>query len=283
MPELGDYDHHHHAGNHGDVWKHCALVTWLRALAAGAGRPLAYLETHAGAGRYRLARAGEWRDGVARVLEAAARPGAPAAVEAFLELFARVGIWTDHGRVYPGSPNLAQHLLGPEDRLVLCELAPRALELLRDKLGGDARVEVRAADGPAELAALLAGPAARGRLPAVVVDPPYSQKGEWLAAGRALAAAHAARPEAALFLWYPIVSRTRPNALLAELGRAGLHGAALELVVTPLALRRQALNGSGVLLVNAPPGALADIAAAAPWLGAALTTRGAWEARSLSF
>jgi 23S rRNA (adenine2030-N6)-methyltransferase len=287
MHELGDYDHHHHAGNHGDVWKHCALSVWLGALLGEAPGPLIYLETHAGAGRYRLARAGEWRDGIARLLDGAEggppRAEAPPAVEAFLRHFAKVGIWNELGRVYPGSPNLAQHLLRPEDRLVLCELAPPALAYLREKLGGDPRVSVREEDGPTRLPALLAELAGAPGRPVVVVDPPYSQKDEWRVAGRALAHALAARPDAALFLWYPIISRTRPNALLAELGRAGVHGVALELVVTPLSLHRQALNGSGVLLVHAPSRAVAEIAAAGPWLGQALSTHAAWEARQVSF
>jgi 23S rRNA (adenine2030-N6)-methyltransferase len=281
----GDYDHHRHAGNHGDVWKHCALVAWLQALGAADPRPLDYLETHAGAGRYRLARAGEWRDGIARVVEAPAGD-APEAVRLYLERFLRVGIWTDQGRVYPGSPNLAQHSLGPGDRLLLHELEPGAAGILREKLGGDPRVAVLERDGPSGLVELLEGRASglrAGARAAAVVDPPYSQKAEWLATGRACLAALRARPELALFLWYPIVSRTRPQALLAQLAAGGARGEALELVVTPLGLGRQQLNGSGVALVNAPAAAVADITAAGPWLGRALSTRGAWELRAQSF
>ena len=50
QPEaMPDYGHRFHAGNVGDVWKHCALVVVLRHVAAAAAR-VAYVETHAGEG-----------------------------------------------------------------------------------------------------------------------------------------------------------------------------------------------------------------------------------------
>ncbi len=51
----------------------------------------------------------------------------------------------------------------------------------------------------------------------------------------------------------------------------------MELLITPLALERQNISGSGVVLVNAPVGALANLHAAAPALGAAMATHeGQW-------
>src|SRR5690242_21431097 len=61
-----DYSHRYHAGNVGDVWKHCALVEILRRV-AGASESVAYVESHAGEGRYALGPTGEWMEGVARL------------------------------------------------------------------------------------------------------------------------------------------------------------------------------------------------------------------------
>src|ERR1043166_6046971 len=61
-----DYSHRYHAGNVGDVWKHCALVEILRRIAA-ASRSVAYVESHAGEGRYALGPTGEWTEGIGRL------------------------------------------------------------------------------------------------------------------------------------------------------------------------------------------------------------------------
>ena len=60
------YRHVFHAGNLGDVLKHLALLATLRA-ATRKETPLAYLESHAGAGSYALADDGpaEYRTGIA--------------------------------------------------------------------------------------------------------------------------------------------------------------------------------------------------------------------------
>ena len=47
------YSHRFHAGNVGDVWKHCVLSALLDALVARSDALYAY-ETHAGCGRYLL-------------------------------------------------------------------------------------------------------------------------------------------------------------------------------------------------------------------------------------
>ena len=91
MTESSDYSHWFHAANVGDVWKHCALLAFLAARRRG--RCL-YIETHAGQGRYQLARTGEWTEGAGR-LAAASRAGAPIAVERYLRALEAAGFRPD--------------------------------------------------------------------------------------------------------------------------------------------------------------------------------------------
>ena len=61
-------------------------------------------------------------------------------------------------------------------------------------------------------------------------------------------------------------------------------GTIAELITTPLEERHRRLNGSGMLLVNAPDGALGAIAAAAATLGPRCASRpGAWSLRLRSW
>jgi 23S rRNA A2030 N6-methylase RlmJ len=113
----------------------------------------------------------------------------------------------------------------------------------------------------------------------VLIDPPYSGKQQWTDAARALERIRGV-PSA---LWYPIKALTRPRALIAELARLGVHGIAVELHWTPLRLRRERLNGAGLILAAAPKGAVASISAALPELGALLQTHGEWGAAQIGF
>lgn len=275
MTEIPDYHHRFHAGNVGDVWKHCVLVAAIEALTAGE-RPLHLIETHAGEGRYALGPTGEWTEGIGRLR--AAPPAATPAVTRFLELVGRLG----GPRSYPGSPALALALMRPEDRLTLHELRPEAAVALQRTVD-DERVTVVAGDGLAGLAPALAAVPPDAQV-LVLVDPPWSTKPEWIAVPDALAAALAAHPHAAALLWYPIKSLTRPNAMLARLAAAGAVGETFELVTTPLDLKRNRLNGSGIAMFRLPPALLSAVAAAAPPLGAACATHdGRWSMRALRF
>lgn len=276
-----DYQHRFHAGNVGDVWKHCALVATLEALISGAAdgppRPLHVIETHAGEGRYALGPTGEHTEGVTR-LRTSPPPDAPRVVSRYLELLDALS----DRRSYPGSPALALALMRPEDRIVLHEIQPDAAAALT-RATPDPRATIVTGDGLAGLdAAIAAVPAGADVL--LVVDPPWNQKPEWLAVPDALAAALRAHPRARAFLWYPIKSLTRPNAMLQRLAAAGISGVTLELITTPLELKRNRLNGSGVALFGAPAPLVSAIAAAAPPLGEACATHdGRWSMRALRF
>src|SRR5439155_4556438 len=97
-------------------------------------------------------------------------------------------------------------------------------------------------DGFAGAARALAE--AGGKRALALVDPPYSEKAEWAKTAATAAALYRDAPSAALLVWYPIKAMTRPVALLNALAEGGAHGTAVELVATPLRLRREKLNGA---------------------------------------
>ncbi len=247
-----NYRHAFHAGNFGDVLKHLVLAELLHRLTAK-DKPLFFLDTHAGRGRYDLAseearRSGEARGGIQRLAAAGPLPSAgqryvdavracdPANVAAI--------------RVYPGSPLLAAALLRPADRGALCELAPREASLLRREFAGDGRFAVHERDGYEALGGLLPPRERRGL---VLVDPPYeTQDQEFDAVVAALGRALARWPTGVYAIWYPI-KRAGPaqrfHEALASLGAGQLL--AVELCVHPRD-NRAGLNGAGVAVINPP-------------------------------
>jgi 23S rRNA (adenine2030-N6)-methyltransferase len=283
----GDYAHARHAGNAGDVFKHVALAALLRAVP---GAQL-YVETHAGDGIFTLGSVGEWTAGALKLWPEPEAGEGGDALDRFLAVvrsFSRPG--AARPERYPGSPLIARALLPAQARLMLHEVQPIAAQVLRRALGPQGRSPPGAASGSVEVleqdgfAALPGALAQAGGSPAVaLVDPPYTQKSEWDAAAHALAQARAAAPGAALMLWYPIKALTRPRALLAQLARLSVHGTAVELITTPLRLKRDRLSGSGVLFVNAPVAAVQELCAALPRLGPPLATHGEWTATQIGF
>lgn len=275
--ETFDYDHRFHAGNVGDVLKHCVLGSWVTALQGD--RALKVLDTHAGAGMFKLPAQGEWVEGIGR-LDKADHDDAPAVLRAFLGAAGdkrKVG----KGGLYPGSPAFIRRLLRPQDSLECFELMEAPREKLAAHYAADTQVEVHGGDGLDGLVA-QASAAFEGQL-AVFIDPAYVTKAEWTQVAAKVIEAKAARPDLAVCIWYPIKSLMRPQALRAELCKAGLGGASLDLLSTPLRLKRKRLNGSGLIFIDPPAGLLATLGGALPWLGQALATEGEWTVSTTSW
>ena len=275
-----DYAHARHAGNVGDVFKHVALVAVLEELLKDP-LPLRYVESHAGDGMFPLGSNGEWSAGIQLLWEL---KGADAAGR-FVELVRGFsGPAATRPGKYPGSPVIAQKLLRAQDSLLLHELEPQAAGVLLRTLGTDARAEVRETDGLAALPGALAPRAQAGEVEGRVfalIDPPYTQKGEWADTAAAVIAAR--KTGAAVAVWYPIKALTRPRALLAALVEGGLHGTLVELISTPLRLKREKLNGSGIVLLGVPDAAVSGLCAVLPRLGPLLATHGEWSATQIGF
>ena len=157
-------------------------------------------------------------------------------------------------KAYPGSPLIARGLLRPQDRLVACELEPKARKALIGVLRRDEQARVVDLDGWMALPAFVPPKERRGL---VLIDPPFEAKDEFDKLGEAFSAAFAKWPTGIYVIWYPAKSRRATDALVQAVAR--LAAAAkppgkclrLEFSVAPQA-DGAALTSSGLLIVNPP-------------------------------
>jgi 23S rRNA (adenine2030-N6)-methyltransferase len=247
-----NYRHAYHAGNFADVLKHAVLCRVLLHLQAKPA-PFRVIDTHAGAGLYDLAgieagKTGEWRDGIARMLEANLGADAGELLAPYLDAVRAVN---PPGRLttYPGSPTLVRHFLRRQDRLIACEIEPRAVSALDRNLRGDARAKALAIDGWTALAAYVPPKERRGL---VLVDPPFEQADEFSRLAQELESAHRKWASGIYLLWYPIKDLDEVMAFARRLIRSGIAKILrVELVVAPEADATR-LKGSGMVVVNPP-------------------------------
>lgn len=250
-----NYRHAFHAGNHADVLKHVALLAVCDALTAKPA-PLFALDTHAGRGLYALdsnsaQRTGEAEGGIGRLLAEPPKHPAIARYLAAVRACRQV-----HGTAsYPGSPWLLAHALRADDRIAACELHPEEAQVLRAAFKDDARVATHERDGYAAMKALLPPRIGETRFNRglVIVDPPYeAQLEEFDTAIHALRDGLTRWPQGTFALWYPIKLR---RALLPFYRRAAALPAKSALVAELLVRPDDSplrMNGSGLLLLNAP-------------------------------
>ena len=238
-----NYRHAFHAGNFADCFKHAILVWCIRAMQRK-DRPVLFLDTHAGIGRYDLSgaeasRTGEALRGIFRL-----RDDPPGTLADYVALATSFGEGS-----YPGSPELFCMLARPCDRVALVELHPEDSALLRKAFRARAQVHQRC--GYEALGALLPAPEKRAL---VLIDPPFESADEFDRLFAALATADARMRAAVVLAWYPIKDRAASRAFHQRLQDGDLS----DLVCAELLLREPVdaarLNGCGIILKNPPFG-----------------------------
>jgi 23S rRNA (adenine2030-N6)-methyltransferase len=252
-----NYRHAFHAGGPADVVKHAVLA---RILVHLRNKPAAFrvIDTHAGAGLYDLrgpeaSRSPEWRDGIARLLEAPIGEAARALLAPYLDVVAALNPGGEIAS-YPGSPVLARALLRSQDRLLACELEPGASTALGRSLSGDRRAKAIAIDGWTALNAYVPPPERRG---VVLIDPPFEAADEFSRLAQALEAAHRKWATGIFVLWYPTRGRSDSEVLARRLRRSPIPK--MLRVEVDFAMQRDSerLAGCGLVVVN-PPWPLRD-------------------------
>ena len=252
-----NYRHAFHAGNFADVIKHIVLARIITYLQEKPGA-FRVIDTHAGAGLYDLdseeaRRGGEWLTGIARLMQARLSNESAALTKPYLDI---VRAFNPKGelKAYPGSPLIARGLLRPQDRLVACELEPKARKALIGVLRRDEQARVVDLDGWVALPAFVPPKERRG---VVLIDPPFEAKDEFERLSEAFSTAFAKWSTGIYVIWYPAKNRRATDTLAQTVAR--LAAAAkppgkclrLEFSVAPQ-LDGGVLVSTGMLIVNPP-------------------------------
>lgn len=244
------YRHAFHAGNHADVLKHTTLIALMKYLTQK-DTALTVIDTHAGAGLYRLdgdytETSGEAQEGVFRLLsepkappvhtkpgqaapKTVAKPagGDPAgwapALQDYIDVlrglnpqFAETGNLA-HLKIYPGSPFIEQQFLSGRDKLKLFELHPTDFKSLSgniEQLGVGRQVAVAREDGFEALKTFLPPPARRAM---VLCDPSYEMKTDYGRVATCMADALKRFATGTYVVWYPIIPRPEAHDLPRKL------------------------------------------------------------------
>ena len=246
------YRHAFHAGNHADVLKHITLIALMKYLTQK-DTALTVIDTHAGAGLYRLdgdytETSGEALEGVFKLFSEQMKPPAQAerapvaikqiaspktkakpplvwapALQDYLDLlrelnphFAQTGVATDL-KIYPGSPFIEQKFLSGRDKLKLFELHPTDFKSLSgniDQLGVGRQVTVAREDGFEALKTFLPPPARRAM---VLCDPSYEMKSDYGRVSACMADAVKRFATGTYVVWYPLIPRPEAHDLPRKL------------------------------------------------------------------
>ncbi len=289
------YRHAFHAGNHADVLKHLVLIAILKHLTQK-DTALSVIDTHAGAGLYRLdgdyaGTSGEAEDGVIKLFSALAPAGkAQAAIKdiapALQDYLDLVAGFNPAGqlRIYPGSPFVAHRLLRAEarDKLKLFELHPTDSKALAGniaQLDAGRQISVARKDGFEGLKALLPPPSRRAL---VLIDPSYEIKSDYTKVSACLRDSLQRFATGTYAVWYPVIPRPEAHELPRKLktlanqaGKPWLHatlaiGQKEDKPQPGEPPRRPGLTASGMFVLNPPHTLKAALQAALPQLLALL-------------
>lgn len=243
------YRHAFHAGNFADVLKHCVFIHSLQYMTQKE-KPLRIIDTHAGAGLYKLG-AGqalknrEFDTGIAKLWDDAPKP---ALIENYLAQIrlANPGSGLSH---YPGSPMLAHRLMRDKDRLFLHELHSSDWRLLTEALGHDKRVNIAESDGFVGMQALLPPPDRRAL---ILIDPSYEIKSDYQQVVKQVIQAHKRFATGTFLLWYPVVLRQRIDEMELAFKKSGMSNIQLfEFGLAP-DHPEHGMTSSGMIVVNPP-------------------------------
>ncbi len=263
------YRHAFHAGNHADVLKHTVLIAMLRHLTQKEAA-LTVIDTHAGAGLYRLDSefadtSGESVEGIQRLLKQPEGDEALApALQDYLDLIASFN-GKNSWRVYPGSPFLIQRLLREHDLLKLYELHPtdgKTLDANVAQLHAGRQVVVLREDGFGCVPKFLPPPSRRALL---LCDPSYEIKNDYARVATLAAEALRRFATGTYAVWYPIIPRPEAHDLPRKLktlatkaGKPWLHAtltvksSKLSVAAAQGEAKRPGLPASGMFIINPP-------------------------------
>lgn len=266
------YRHSFHAGNHADVLKHIVLMLIIESLQQKE-KGFYYLDTHAGAGLYRLfsqeaEKTAEYAEGIGRLWQ---HDDLPTEVDRYVKLIRKLNYGGKELRYYAGSPLLAANLLRPQDRALMMELHPSDFPLLRNNFKAFENVTVKIGDGFQQVKATLPPKERRGL---VLIDPPYELKEDYDLVVKAIEEGYKRFATGVYVIWYPVVLRQQTKRMIKGLEATGIRKILqIELAVRPDSDQR-GMTASGMIVINPPWTLEKQMKSILPYLSTALAPQG---------
>lgn len=252
-----NYRHGFHAGNFADLFKHAALLNFLRALRE-ANTPLQVVDTHAGAGQYDLSdptfsRSKEAEAGIGYLLGGEV-PESLKPLSDYVWAKNRAAGFNTRIGIYPGSPLLVLDHLTAGGRYVGCELRKDDYELLKGVVVP--RGKARHTDGYE--GAVEAAEDDKDLL--LLIDPPFEKFEDYERINECLRDVLKKRPTAKALVWLPLKDLETFDRFLRHMecelledqtGEGGPDIAVAELRLRPLTNPLK-MNGCALVTINAP-------------------------------
>jgi 23S rRNA (adenine2030-N6)-methyltransferase len=231
-----NYRHAYHAGNFADVVKHAILARVLTYMKQKP-QPFRVIDTHAGSGRYDLGgveagKTGEWRDGIARLIDAEIPAEVAALLAPYLDAVRSVNM-PGELTFYPGSPVIAHFLMRPGDSLVANELHGEDLESLKG--------EFHRVDGTKVLG--------RG---VILIDPPFESPDEFERLTESLGHALRRFASGVYLVWYPVKNQAASNRFVQEVSQLGCSKMLDVRLTISEPFAGLGLTETGLLILNPP-------------------------------
>ncbi|MFT6900618.1 MAG: 23S rRNA (adenine2030-N6)-methyltransferase [Colwellia sp.] len=247
------YRHAFHAGNFADVLKHSVLTLVLEYMARK-DKGFTYIDSHSGAGMYSLndeyaQKTGEYKDGIAKILEAVDDENFPEALMPYIELLEKLNTENGELEIYPGSPGIAKQFMRRQDSAHLFELHPTDIQHLTEFCARWNKSHVKQSDGYQGILGLIPPPSRRG---VILIDPPYELKEDYTKAVKTIVKAYKKFTSGTYILWYPVVTRERINAMEKDFSRSEVKN----LLQVEFCLKddsdQYGMTGTGLFIVNPP-------------------------------
>lgn len=261
-----NYRHIYHAGHFSDVFKHVLLTSLIQTF-LHKDKPFCYLETHAGIGIYDLQSEAaqktlEHTQGILKIWNSSDKP-LPTLIHDYLQIVRTLN--TAQGisqlRYYPGSPCYVRNFLRQQDRMILNELHPEDVLLLKRQFSNDRRISVHHLNGYQALKAFLPPKERRGL---VLMDPPFEKADEFLQLQKELLLAIRRWDTGTYAIWYPIKDRYLVNHFYEVFKISGIRKILCCELEIPSSSTQ--LNACGMMIIHPPWQWEKEIAENLSWL-----------------
>ncbi len=242
------YQHAYHAGNFADVVKHitlCLICDYMKQK----DKPLFYLETHSGRGKYDLSLAiahktAEFKTGVSPLWQN--KLALPPVFDSWMSVIEKYN--SDALNTYPGSPLFALSRLRQQDRFTFCELHPLEFKFLKQLDKNNKSIQFLFDDGVAQMNAVLPPKEKRG---IIFIDPSYEIKEEYQTIPEMIKRCYKKFPTGVYCLWYPILNNQAHASLLKHINAKDFPDQLnIEFLLDPTP--KSGMKGCGMLILNPP-------------------------------